>query len=208
MPINTYYTYVWAGVNPADGRPMYYDRNNNITYSPVAADRRIVGDSNPRVLGGFDNTLSYKGFSLDVLFQYSYGAKSYLQTAQYIETSGSVPSNQNVNQLERWTTPGQVTWVPRGYSNLTEPGGYNIQNLSSRFIENGAYIRLKQVTLDYALPKPLLARLKIPSLSVYFQGYNLATITHYRGDDPENSNNNLNFYPNPRTLTFGVRGRF
>lgn len=202
------YTYKWAGVNPADGRAMYYDAKGNITYAPVAADQRIVGNQNPKFYGGFSNTLSYKGISLDFLFQYEYGKKSYLQTAQYIETSGSVASNQNVNQLDRWTTPGQITWVQRPYSNLTEPGGFNIQNFSSKFVEDASYIRLKQVSLNYTLPKSFLQRIKIPSIAVFFQAYNLATITHYRGDDPENTGNNLNAYPNPRTLTGGIKVKF
>lgn len=202
------YTYKWAGVNPADGRAMYYDAKGNITYNPVNADQRIVGNQNPKFFGGFSNTLSYKGLVLDFLFQYQYGNSSFLQTAQYLETSGSVPSNQNISQLDRWTTPGQITSVPRPYSNLTEPGGYNIQNFSSRFVEVASYIRLKQVSLTYSLPKVVLQRLKIPNISFFFQAYNLATITNYRGDDPENTGNNLNAYPNPRTLTGGIKVNF
>ncbi len=207
-PLNNIYTYAWAGVNPADGRAMYYDANNNITYSPRATDQRIIGNQNPKFYGGFSNTFSYKGLSLDFLFQYQYGNSSYLQTAQYIETSGSVASNQNVNQLVRWTTPGQITWVQRPYSNLAEPGGLSVQTLSSKYVEKASYIRMKQVNLTYSLPQSLLRQIKIPSISLFLQAYNLFTITHYRGDDPENSGNNLNFYPNPRTLTGGINVKF
>ena len=207
-PLNNIYTYRWAGVNPADGRPMYFDANNNITYSPKTSDQQIIGNTNPKFFGGLSNTLSYKGIGLDFLFQYQYGNLSYLQSQQYIEQSGSLANNQSVNQLDRWTTQGQVTWVPRPYSNLTEPGGFSMQNLSSRFVEEASYIRLKTVTLSYAFPKSIATKLGVGSLSVFGQGLNLLTITNYRGDDPENTGNNLNFYPNPRTITAGINAKF
>lgn len=208
QPLNNIYTYKWAGVNPADGRPMYYDAAGNITYSPKTSDQAIIGNTNPKFFGGFSNNISYKGVTLDFLFQYQYGNKSYLQSQQYIEQSGSLASNQTVNQLDRWTTPGQITWVPRPYSNLTEPGGFNSQNLSSRYVEDASYIRLKTVTLTYGLPKTFLSKYGFSSLSVFGQGLNMVTFTHYRGDDPENTGNNLNFYPNPRTLTVGINAKF
>ncbi|GAB2690183.1 SusC/RagA family TonB-linked outer membrane protein [Mucilaginibacter koreensis] len=202
------YTYQWAGVNPADGRQMFYDANGNITYSPKTADQRIVGNQVPKFYGGFDNTFSYKGLSLDLLFQYQYGNYSYLQSAQYIEQSGSIASNQLESQLQRWTAPGQITSVPQAYYTATAPGGLSYQTLSSRFVERSSYIRLKQVTLNYTLPRTLFGNVKMPAISVFFQGLNLATITNYRGDDPENTGNNLNFYPNPRTYTGGINVKF
>ncbi|MDT3405224.1 SusC/RagA family TonB-linked outer membrane protein [Mucilaginibacter terrae] len=203
------YTYRWAGVNPADGRAMYYDANDNITYNPVAADQKIIGNQLPKFYGGLDNTISYKGLTLSALFQYQYGNSSYLQSQQYVETSGAVASNQTVNQLQRWTTPGQVTWVPRPYAtNYAEPNSASLQFLSSRFVEKASYIRLKQIDLNYTLPKSVLNAVKLSSASIFVQALNLATITNYRGDDPENTGNNLNFYPNPRTYTLGINVKF
>jgi TonB-linked SusC/RagA family outer membrane protein len=209
-PLQNIYTQKWAGVNPADGRQMFYDINGNITYSPKTTDARIIGNQLPRFYGGLGNTFSYAGVSLDVLFQYQYGNKSYLQTQQYLETSGDLANNQSINQLSRWTAPGQITSVPRPYvgSTGTEPGGVNVQTLSSRFVEDASYIRLKQVMLSYKLPKSVTESMKLGSVSVFLQALNLATITHYRGDDPENTGNNLNFYPNARTLTAGLNVKF
>ncbi len=208
QPLNLIYTYKWAGVNPADGRPMYYDINGNITYSPKTTDQQIIGHQYPTLTGGISNTFSYKGASLDFLFQYQYGNSSYLQSLQYIETSGDIAANQTINQLQRWTTPGQITSVPRPYNGGTEPNGYNIQNLSSRFVEDASYIRLKTVTFNYMLPKTLTQSIGIPSLSLFVSGLNLVTFTHYRGDDPENTGNNLNNYPNPKTISGGLKARF
>ncbi|QKJ28960.1 TonB-dependent receptor [Mucilaginibacter mali] len=209
-PLQNIYTQQWAGVNPADGRAMYYDINGNITYAPKTTDQRIIGNQLPRFYGGFGNTFTYAGFNLDVLLQYQYGNKSYLQTQQYLETSGDLANNQAASQLTRWTTPGQITSVPRPYVGSTgaEPGGVSVQTLSSRFVEDASYIRLKQVTLGYKLPKSVTDKVKVGSVSLFLQALNLATITHYRGDDPENTGNNLNFYPNARTLTAGINVKF
>ncbi|RYY00163.1 SusC/RagA family TonB-linked outer membrane protein, partial [bacterium] len=198
MPLSQIFTYKYAGVNPADGRVMYYDKNMNITYSPINTDRYYIGDQNPDFFGGLTNTITYKGLSLDFLFQYEYGKSAYLQSAQYIELSGSIANNQVTSQLDRWTTPGQLTAVPRAYNTLIEPGSLSQQTLSSRFVEKASYIRLKQANLSYRIPESITQRVKIPNVTVSIQGQNLLTFTNYRGDDPENTGNNLNFYPNPR----------
>jgi hypothetical protein len=106
--------------------------------------------------------------------------------------------------LGRWTTPGQITSVPRAYDGYTEPGGYDPTNLSSRYVQKASYIRFKQVTLNYKLPTSLTSKIGVPGVSVFIQGLNLGTITNYRGEDPENVGNNLNVYPNPRTFSGGI----
>lgn len=208
-PLGMLYTYKWAGVNPADGRPMYYDAKNQLTYIPVAADQRYMGSSIPSHYGGISNSFTYKGLSLEVFFQYQYGNETYLQAAQVLEASGSFEDNQLRSQLKRWTTPGQITGVPRPYSDGAEPGGYDPSNLSSRYIQTASYIRLKQVTLSYQLPSSIVSKTRMSNINVFVQGINLATFTNFRGDDPENAiTNNLNQYPNPRQLTAGVTLEF
>ncbi|RYF21651.1 MAG: TonB-dependent receptor [Flavobacteriales bacterium] len=204
-PTNILYTFRYAGVNPADGRPMFYDVNNNITYVPLAnQDDTIVGFGNPNSFGGLSNTFSYKGVSLDVMFQYQYGNSSYLQTAQILEASGMAIENQLVSQLDRWTTPGQITGVPRAYDGYTEPGGYDPTNMSSRYVQKSSYIRLKQVTLSYRLPSKWTSKAGMQGVNIFVQGLNLATITNYRGEDPENTGNNLNNFAQPKTISGGI----
>jgi hypothetical protein len=204
-PIGLLYTYRWAGVNPADGRPMYYDANNNITYNPKTTDQKVVGSTIPKFYGGFSNSFSYKGISLEVFFQYQYGNESYLQTNQVLEASGMFQDNQLTNQLQRWTTPGQLTGVPRAYEGGAEPNGYDPTNLSTRYVQTASYIRLKQVTLAYKVPSAISSKLKMGGLNLFVQALNLATFTNFRGDDPELVNsNNLNAYPNPRQVTGGI----
>ncbi|GHM99343.1 SusC/RagA family TonB-linked outer membrane protein [Cytophagales bacterium WSM2-2] len=209
QPLNILYTYKYAGVNPADGRPMYYDINGNTTYSPKTTDQQIIGSQNPKFYGGFANSFSYKGFSLEVFFNYQYGNNAFLQAAQILEAEGSGLDNQNINQLSRWTTPGQITGVPRAYQGATEPGGFNPTNLSSRYIQTASYIRLKQVTLNYRVPSTIASRMKMSGLNLFVQAINLATFTNYRGDDPEQAtSNNLNAYPNPKSITGGITIEF
>jgi TonB-linked SusC/RagA family outer membrane protein len=203
QPLNTYWYFQYAGVNPADGRPLYLDKNQNLTYNPVTADNRNVGDSNPDFFGGFGNTFSYKGLSLDVLFQYQYGNESFIQAAQVLEASGASTDNQLVSQLGRWTTPGQITSIPRAYDGF-EPLAYDPTNLTSRYIQTASYIRLKQVSLAYKLPKAVNKKLGLQGVTVFVQGLNLGTITNYRGQDPENTGNNLQAYPNAKTFTGGL----
>lgn len=163
---------------------------------------------NPDFFGGLTNTFTYKGITVDFLFQYQYGNSSFLQSSQYLEQAGGIANNQLVSQLDRWTTPGQLTAVPRSFQGLVEPGGLSTLNFSSRFVEKASYIRLKQANISYRLPESITQKIKIPSITFSLQGLNLLTFTNYRGDDPENAGNNLNFYPNPRTISGGISIQF
>jgi hypothetical protein len=188
---------------------MFYDKNNNITYNPSTADQRNIGSYVPDFFGGFSNSFSYKGLSLEVFFNYQYGNESYLQVAQVLEASGMFLDNQSTSQLSRWTKPGQITGVPRPYEGGAEPNSYDPTNLSSRYVQTASYIRLKQVTLSYQIPSTLLRRFKMANVNVFIQGLNLATFTNFRGDDPElATSNNLNQYPNGKQITGGLTVEF
>ncbi|SEL54328.1 SusC/RagA family TonB-linked outer membrane protein [Parapedobacter koreensis] len=210
--LNLVYSPIWAGVNPADGRAMYYDANGNITYSPQStADRKIIGSYNPDFYGGWTNTFSYKGFTLDALFQYQYGNTAMTQTNYALELSGAYGYNVLHSQLyDSWTTPGQIATVPRPYWGGAEPGNVAITTFSSRWIQDASYIRLKQVSLNYDLPRPWLSKIGVQGLQLYVQALNLLTITEYTGEDPENTSytGNLNVYPHPRTYTVGANFTF
>jgi TonB-dependent starch-binding outer membrane protein SusC len=208
-PLGMLYTRTWAGVNPADGRPMYYDRNGNITYNPTTDDQKYQGSTIPTHYGGFINSFNYKGLSLEVFFQYQYGNESLIQAGQYLESYGIGDQNYATSQMRRWTTPGQITDTPKPDVNGTEQGGYTAQNLTSKYIQTASYVRLKQVTLAYQLPSALVSKAKLQGANVFVQGLNLATFTNFRGDDPENAiGNNLNQYPNPKQITAGITLEF
>lgn len=206
----------YAGVNPADGNAMYYDKNGNITYSPTADDRVKIGSQLPTGYGGITNTFSYKGISLAAFIQYQYGNKVNNVDAQFLRRMGSsLDRNQDVSELRRWQKPGDVTDTPRPYYNtgapaaaqsggITYAGVYSL--VSSHLIEDGSYVRLKTVTLSYNLPSSLLRGTFLRSVQVYGQAYNLVTLTRFTGTDPEVAAANYSgTVPQYRNLTFGVQ---
>jgi hypothetical protein len=214
QPIDVIFTYGWAGVNPADGRPMWYDGKGNYTYNLVGAtDQKVQGTRYPKFFGGLNNTVSYKNLSLDFLFQYQYGNKSFVSIFQNIWNSGFSDDNQIVSQLtEQWTTPGQITAVPRALRQLPHPnnaGGLSNQlnTGSTRYLYDSSYIRLKNATLSYTLPSKIASKVKLRNIRVFATGINVLTFTKYPGLDPEVpiGLNEIGNNPQARTYTGGLQ---
>ncbi len=195
----------YAGVNPADGRSMWYDSLGNITYAPVARDFKIQGYNLPSSFGGLTNTFSYKGFTLDVFFQGQFGNKAFNNNAFFMENSGISAWNNMRTQLQRWQKPGDMTWVPRPIEGGVEPGSASIGTFSSKHVESGSYIRLKQITFGYNLPSSLLDKVKLRSARIYVQGLNLFTFTAYTGLDPELLTADLGTYPQAKQYMAGLQ---
>lgn len=201
----------YAGVNTANGNPMYYNASNQLVQHNIAngafyfangkndptfgaqtslgvADRRFLGLSLPTYFGGFNNSFRYKNFGLDILIRYSGGNKVMNITRQEALLSQNFHNN-GVEILNRWTTPGQVTDVPRvvqGQSNAINQVGL----ATSRFVEPGDFVRLQNLTVSYTFDgKKLNEKTNgyIRSLRFFIQGQNLAVWTKYTGLDPENA---------------------
>ena len=205
-PVGTIFTQRYAGVNPATGRPMFYDINNNITYVPVNADRVVIGDTQPEWYGGLTNTISYKGLELDFLFQYEYGRIQTDGQLNFLRENG----NRSFNTLQyyfdnRWQTPGQITSVPRPYDTGVESGGVNHATTSNRIYNKVDYIRLRSVTLSYNVPATLLQYAKLSSAKVYAQGTNLFTYDDYKGYDPEFFGSATGIIPQSKNYTVGIQ---
>jgi TonB-linked SusC/RagA family outer membrane protein len=200
------FTTEYAGVNPATGRALFYDSNGNLTYSPTISDRKFVGTTLTKYTGGFDNTFSFKGLSLGVFFQYQYGRKQ--QDAQYgylIEDG-----QRNLNTLQeiydrRWTTPGQITDVPRPYNGSAAEPQSSSSLGGTRFLQKTDYIKLREVMLAYELPPALLRKVRISGAKVYMQGTNLFSYNDFGGYDPEFYGTALGIVPNGKNITFGVQ---
>jgi len=213
-PLGERYLVKWAGVNPADGRPMWYDQYDEISYVPVAADRRFGIGSNliPDYYGGFTNNFSYKGFELGVFFQFQVGTVQQDQPTGWLLSDFRYAFNQDASILNRWTSPGQITDIPRIYPGATFPGTSNsifgsTGAESDRFYSDASYIRLKTVTLGYTLPSLWLEKARISSARIYLQGYNLWTGTHYTGLDPEFTAGgyNMGLAPQGKSYTLGIQ---
>lgn len=209
QPIGIFYSFKWLGVDPSTGDVVYFDKNldNAITETE---DRMVVGNPHPDFIGGFTNTFSYKGFDLNVFFQFSYGNDVFNGSRLFLESLQG-GDNQLAAVKRRWRQPGDITDIPRA-------GAFPQNKLvSSRFLEDGSYLRLKNLTLGYTLNRDLTQRMHISSLRVYMSAQNLLTFTKYTGLDPEvnysgNSTQVMGTdfftFPQARTITLGLNLKF
>ena len=233
-PIGTFWGPEYAGVNAETGDPQWYLND------PAAADPRALtsnyalaqfvnlGNPNPRFFGGFNNTFSYKGFDLSVLFQFVSGNKIHLSGDTFMNSQfGNGPDNQTTDILRRWRKPGDVTDVPRASIDGVTSDGVALngfQGRNGRYLQDGSYLRLKTLNFGYTLPATLVKKAKLSTVRVYVAAQNLLTFTKYTGWDPEvstdyltsggSTNGNLfqgvDFYsaPQAKTVTFGLNVGF
>ncbi len=209
--IDDWYIPQWAGVNPADGRPMYYDADWNLTYRPVYEDRHWMGPVQPTRYGGIGNEFIFGNFTASLFFQYSAGSYRYVNHNRYAQMHNGANINQNLRTWERrWQEPGDVTCVvapnyASGYAgDVMPPTGY-----SSRLIERVDYVRLKDVDLTYAIPATLIQRFGIDNMRLFVRATNLYTWdADYSGWDPEFTGSDWFGYPQGKTITFGVNTNF
>lgn len=203
--LNSIFTNVYAGVNPATGRPMWLDTLGNITYTPQARDRYYIGDREPDYFGGLTNTISYKGFTLDFLFSYEYGRMATDGQVNFMLENG----NRTFNTLRfayegRWTKPGQITSYPRPFDGGVEQAGVNHATGSSRLWRRADFIRLRDVRLSYNLPQTLLRKAKLANATLYVQGQNLFTYSDYWGYDPEFVGASTGIVPQTKNINAGI----
>ncbi|HLL94840.1 MAG TPA: TonB-dependent receptor [Spirosoma sp.] len=178
-PLGTFWGLKFLGVDPATGDAIYDDKNGDGRITPD--DGQVIGNAQPKLFGGFTNRVSWKGIELSAFFQFSYGNSILNFTNQTLMNSGAdLQSNQSRKALERWRKEGDITSVPKYVFQST----YNNFS-SSRFVEDGSYVRLKNVSLGYNLPKQWITRYKLSNVRVYASGTNLWTLTRYSGPDPE-----------------------
>jgi TonB-linked SusC/RagA family outer membrane protein len=196
----------WAGVNPATGRGMWYDKDGNLTYNPAAADRKIFGNIYPTHFGGWNNSFSFKGFSLEAFFQYEYGrVRNNGQYAQMMRMGGATVNQLKDGYLERWQNPGDVASAPRPFNGLADFNSVG-WGTGTRYFFKTDYVRLKQVTLSYDVPNT--KRFRLDGARLYVQGINLWTYTKWNGYDPEFTGDNFGIIPQSKNITAGVQIKF
>lgn len=165
------------------------------------ADRTYIGNPSPRYIFAMNNTFSYKGFDLSIFLQGVEGNDIFNANRIYQEGM-AVAQNQTKTVLNRWTPDNPSTTIPRAVFN--DPNKNT--RVSNRFIENGSYLKIKNVTLGYNLPVKFIVGAKLQSARIYISAQNLYTFTNYTGFDPEVSVSgiDLNVYPVTRTISAGV----
>jgi len=204
-PLGGFYGYISDGVDPETGELMYRDLNEDGRIS--SSDRTYIGDPNPDFTYGMTNSFSYKGFNLSIFLQGSYGNDIF--NASRMETEGMYDGkNQSTRVLNRWRIPGQITDIPKA--------GFDMKN-SSYFVEDGSYLRIKDISLSYSFSGAWMKKIGLTRLQPYFTATNPFTFTKYKGMDPEvNYRGNAGAvqgidwgtYPQCRSYVFGINVEF
>lgn len=228
-PLGEYRLIRWAGVDPETGNASFLTKDGVRKFYDPSTQKWTLGDKSattaisasdavytgktgmPKFYGGLDNTLSYK--SLDLSFSFVYTGGNYVYNSTRSGMLTNYFQNNYAEILDRWTTPGQKTNVPRLY--LRDNTAHQT---STKFLEKADFVRLRTVNLGYTFRQPAIVKAGISSLRLYAQVYNAFLISGYSGPDPEvNYNrNNTNIataidnrpVPQPRTFTFGLNVGF
>jgi TonB-dependent starch-binding outer membrane protein SusC len=211
--LGTYYGLVFKGVYPTDNDAVVYDAKGNIVYNLDGTtpkkmrlnsetgdtlrggdaiyedfnndgiindqDRVLVGNANAAFFGGLNNSFAYKNFTFTVFIQYQYG-NDVINGLRYQMEKMDNNDNQAISTLRRWRKQGDITNMPRALN-----GNNRNSQGSTRWIEDGSYARVKQLTLTYRLPVAFAKKIKMKNASTYFTGQDLFTYTNYTGADPE-----------------------
>ena len=208
QPLGVLFTQQFAGVNPATGRPMWYDSLGNLTYQVLAKDRKIIGPQNtPLYQGGLRNSLTFKNFTFDFFFQYEYGRYTSDGQANFL-----IENIARINVLKqaydnRWTTPGQITFFPRYNVNGTEAKASGSQSGTRTFFK-ADYVRLKNVAVYYDLSPSLVKKAGLSSFRFYVQGTNLWTASDWFSYDIEFVGTATGIVPQTKNYTVGVQVGF
>jgi hypothetical protein len=190
---------------------MWYDVNGDITYFPSVDDNTFWGGGGEEdIIGGFGNTFSYKGLSLDVFLQYSFGRWQFMTQEMYFLNNLLFEVGANATYLrDRWQQAGDITRVPRLYATTVGPPDGSTSDPrvteADNFYEDASYIRLKNVTLSYNLPSTLLEKVNLRGVRLFASGLNLYTWTAYTGIDPEQSSQS---FPSALQINGGIEIQF
>ena len=205
----SFYLRQWAGVDPANGDPLWYIDSSRSKTTNVYSTAQLVlnGQADPKYFGSVTNTFNYKGFSLSFQFYYNFGNDIYDIWDRYMNSDGLYLGsfNQLSDQLNSWKNPGDVTDVPK----IVYGGNKSSYNHSTRYLYKGDYIRLRDAQLSYSLPRSVISKAHITNLTFYVRGTNLATFGQDKKlpFDPEAgaiAQSNFDVFI-PKTLSGGVK---
>lgn len=216
--MDTWYMREWAGVNPENGSPQWWkdvkDANGNVTgrektssYS-AATLYRLNFSASPDFSGGFGTTIGYKGLTLAANFGFLYGNKIYHSARELYDNDGGYSTYNSMKLYDgwkRWEKPGDIATHPKA----VEGGNNQAFKSSSRYLEDGSFLKLRNVTLSYNIPSNIVKKVKLNGAKVYISGDNLLTLTDFSGIDPEvgtsnSGNSGASAYPMVKKVVFGI----
>jgi TonB-linked SusC/RagA family outer membrane protein len=204
----SFYLYDYAGVNPANGDAMWYNTDGQLTNKYSEARRIIAGSPEPKLTGGINTKATFKGISLDVNLEYKYGNLVCITENRYATSDGySWPNNYANTQLDYWTTPGQIAKNPKPMASNTSNSS---ASLSTRWLYDGSYLRIKNLSLSYMLPKTIVSKMKLQNLRVYATAVNLYTFHKVEFWDPERGveGSGSGIYPMTKKIMGGIEVSF
>lgn len=201
--VNAFYLVRWAGVDPRDGGPLWYDARGNLTKTFDLANRVILGSPTPDFFGGMTNTFQYKSLSLSALMIYNVGGYAFSALQRDSESDGRnlQNDNQSTNLLDRWKEPGDLSNIPKTVLNENANNARN----STRFLHKKTSLRLQNVSLNYNLPQKLVRQVSLNRVNAYIQADNVGFWTPYSIASNRNDfRNSFNPYPQPLVISFGL----
>ncbi|HMH24596.1 MAG TPA: SusC/RagA family TonB-linked outer membrane protein [Puia sp.] len=207
-PANTFYMVRYAGVDPANGDPLYFTKDGKTKTNVYSTDDKVYeGTSDAPYFGGITNSFKYKGLELQIFWIYTIGNVIYNNDRLNVENPGYTASSLSADLLREWRKPGDITDIPRA-----DPSVYELGN-TTHFVESGNFWRLRNVMLSYTFTPAVLQKLNISALRLFVQGQNLYTATKYRGYDPEIPGAGGTLiggaqYPTLKTVTAGLNLSF
>ena len=208
---------IWAGVDPETGSPTWEkidaetgEKTITTTYSEATFQN--AGTSSPKFQGGLNTSLSWKGLTLSATGNFIYGNMIYNSARVSMDSDGAytdynMMSHNNGLGWSRWEKPGDIATHPKPKMN----GNNDAHMLSTRYLEDGSYFRLKNVTLSYDFPQAWMKKAKMQGLKVYVSGDNLVTVSKFSGMDPEIDTEDGTYdtnYPVPMTVVGGIQITF
>lgn len=206
--LNSNFVYHSIGVDPITGVYQFTDLHGNVTSSPdPSTDLNTIINMQTRYFGGFQNSISFKKFQLDFLFQFVKHPNGIQYLSNYIPgtfSNSGAGSNQPVNVLNRWQKPGDVAMYEKYNQNFLLSKTITYVQNSDLIYGNASFIRLKNVSISWQVLSNVKKRTPLKNIRVYVQGQNLYTFTHYEGLDPE-TQNTANSLPPLRTVTAGMQ---
>jgi TonB-linked SusC/RagA family outer membrane protein len=197
-----YYLFDFAGVNPVNGEALWYNEDKELTNLYSDANKIIAGSPEPKFLGGFNTEFSWAGITLNANFEYKLGNQVLVEELHYAASDGFWWDVNQVNvALDYWKEPGQVTKTPIPIANnTTNSNGY----YNPRWMYDGDYLRVKNITLSYTLPSSVTQRMKIDQLRIYGSAVNAFTFHSVDFWDPERGVEGAGFGIYPMTKSFVI----
>lgn len=214
--MDEWYLREWAGVDPANGSPLWYTTDENgkrtTTDSYNKADRVYCGSAAPKFTGGWMNSFSYKGFTLTANFDFVYGNLLYNQSRELLDSDGAYADYNSMklkSGWKRWEKEGDIATHPKTING----GNKNSNKSSSRYLEKGNYFSLRNLSLGYSIPEKLCGKLGLQRVNVSCSADNLFTLTPFSGVSPQLSDSSTDgyagtIYPLSRRIVFGLNVSF